>query len=98
MKKSKKLNKGALIFVHWTDILSNGGKWFDPQDRRREMQEEEKGPQVTSVGFVLDATRNYLAVSQSVAIVTGGDAMNAIKIPWGCIRSVSRLKVGKDYK
>lgn len=98
VKRPKRLKRGARVLVHWVDILSSSGKWFDPAERRGELKESAREPHCVSIGFVLDATRHYLALCGSVAIVTGGDAMHSLQIPWGNVRSVARLKVGRDYR
>ena len=98
MKRPRKLKRGARVLVHWKDILSSGGKWADPKERREEMARDNKGPHVATLGFVLDSASDYLALAQSVAIVTGGDVMHTTQIPWGCVLSVARVRVHKDYR
>lgn len=97
MKRPKSLRRGARVLVHWRDIIASGAGWDMPKDRKAEMRADYKKPHIVTVGFVLDATKRYLAVVPTIAVVSGGQIMHSLQIPWGNVRSVARLKVGKDY-
>lgn len=77
------------VIVIWLDAETVGdGGWMPVKQLEKTLEEDL--PTVISIGFIVEETKTYIAIADTVA----NDCVGVVnKIPWGMITSIERLAI-----
>lgn len=82
------------VIVIWLDAETLGdGSWMPVKQLEKSLEDDL--PIVVSIGFIVEETKSYIALVDTVA----NDCVGVVnKIPWGMVTSIERLTISGKKK
>jgi hypothetical protein len=86
------VKRPPVVEVEWVDSMKLPGNWITRERALEDLHDTDKMDHVTC-GYLLEKTREYVAVAESLGGPSTGDAVTGVlQIPRGCVRNITVLR------